>query len=876
MIIKIKKERIQKLNDFISEYPGFFAGIEDEIIRLESKYQPEKAEYVAKQFDTLKEWYSSLNIDASLTIINRINQIVKDILIRKKEFSAEIVDACLLAINFFNNIFENLKNQTINIDPVTGLTMDLEIEIPGKEIADLETKLNSTTDESVMPSSTNGTIVTFNQEILGQFIFEAADNSTQIENILLQIENNPASQGDSELINTIFRSLHSMKGGSALILSTALSDVPSDNPVQIFMNISHSAEAVLQKIRDNKEALNNEIINKLFSVIDNIKLLLTAISANEKTPADVQKFSSNLKNLFRRDEKTTGNDLKKDIKTEQDQAGDFKARLKAFLNVAEQSLDAIEHCHKTINEQGYNPDSRILDKYFRSLKNLGSSSSYQGYSELTKLIQQSKDILVSVKEGKSVFDKILSDLLFENYDRIKESINEYTKEKKSITEKNVKTKSVISGTNIKEISDQQAVSEAGKDLKLSEISSTLRVKNEKIDKLMNLIGELIVAKNMFSHISKKLLIEYNLPQIGREVKEIGSMISRIADGLQNTIMDVRMVPIKSVFQKFPRMVRDLSKATGKEINLVMLGEETHLDKIIIEKINDPLIHIIRNAVDHGIENIDERKRKGKNPIGTITIKAESRGNIIYVEVSDDGKGIDPESIKLKALEKELISLDEAEKMSAKEAFGLLFIPGFSTAKIVSEISGRGVGLDIVKSNIADINGSIDITSDFGRGTTIGLLLPLTLVISKGLIITINKQDFVLPLESIQETIKIPVNRVHKFKKHYVTEIRNEVISLIPLNDIFGAEDESESAFSLEKISKNSLVKLIILNINGQKAGLVVDDFSNEQEIVIKPLNHDLAKVKGISGATIMGDGKIVLIINPMEIFQLMYKKLLTD
>jgi two-component system chemotaxis sensor kinase CheA len=394
---------------------------------------------------------------------------------------------------------------------------------------------------------------------------------------------------------------------------------------------------------------------------------------------------------------------------------------------------------------------------------------------------------------------------------------------------------------------------------ISSVTQSIRVRQDKIDNLMNLISELIIAKNSFPHISNKLSIEYHLPELSKEVKQVGANVNRISDELQNSIMSIRMVEVRTVFQKMIRTVRDIAKSSDKMIELMMEGEDTEIDKSIIELISDPLVHIIRNSADHGIEAPRERLEKNKPEIGRIILRAYNKSNYVFIEVEDDGKGINPETIKRKAIEKGIITELDAERMNHNQLINLIFLPGFSMAERVTEVSGRGVGMDIVRSNIAKINGTITVESEPEKGTKMTIRLPLSLAVSQGLIVEVYGEHFIIPLDNIVETVKIKTKNIHKFNDKYFTYLRENVIGLEWLSKLFllGERDR-------EKDKLNA----VIVTDGIENFALIVDRLKNEQEFVMKPLDGHLSAIPGISGSTLLGNGKVVLIVNPMDLMKL--------
>lgn len=397
-------------------------------------------------------------------------------------------------------------------------------------------------------------------------------------------------------------------------------------------------------------------------------------------------------------------------------------------------------------------------------------------------------------------------------------------------------------------SDSKAVAASSS----TQIEQTIRVEVKRLDNLMSLIGELVLGKNRLIKIYEDVSERYDGEQFLEELNQVVAALSIVTTDIQLAVMKTRMLPIAKVFNKFPRMVRDLSRDLNKQIDLEISGEETELDKSIVEVIGDPLVHIIRNSCDHGIESPEARLAAGKPEKGVIQLKAYSEGNNIVVEIADDGKGMDPDVLKAKCMEKGLITEREADAMSNKEAFGLIFKPGFSTAAQVTNVSGRGVGMDVVKTNIEKLNGIIDIDSEFGRGTILKLKIPLTLAIIQSLLVGSQEETYALPLASVLETVRVPLDDIYTIEGKNVLRLRDEVISLVRLSDLFNVKkvfDGGEQTY------------VVVIGVVESKIGIIVDNLIGQEEVVIKSLGNYLQNIKGIAGATIRGDGKVTLIVD---------------
>ncbi len=388
---------------------------------------------------------------------------------------------------------------------------------------------------------------------------------------------------------------------------------------------------------------------------------------------------------------------------------------------------------------------------------------------------------------------------------------------------------------------------------------TIRVEVKRLDHLMNLIGELVLGKNRLLKIYDDVEERYEGEKFLEELNQVVSAVSLVTTDLQIAVMKTRMLPVSKVFNKFPRLVRDLSRELNKEIELVTTGEETELDKSIVEEIGDPLVHMIRNSCDHGIESPEVRRAKGKPEKGTVHLKAYNEGNQIVIAIEDDGAGMDPEFLKMKALEKNIITERDAEQLSDKEAYGLIFKPGFSTAAQVTGVSGRGVGMDVVKTNIEKLNGIIDIDSEYGKGSVFKLKIPLTLAIMQSLLVSAQEEYFAIPLASVLETVRISIDEIYTVEGKNVLRLRNEILSLVRLSDMFGVEQVFETG---------EHVYVVIIGLAESKLGIIVDGLVGQEEIVIKSMGDYLQGIEGIAGATIRGDGGVTLITDVAAMMKL--------
>ncbi len=413
----------------------------------------------------------------------------------------------------------------------------------------------------------------------------------------------------------------------------------------------------------------------------------------------------------------------------------------------------------------------------------------------------------------------------------------------------------------------------GQDKKPAIQPQTVRVDVARLDMLLNLIGELVIDRTRIAQLCNRVAVELNGSGVSEQLNETAAHVGRITDQLQDEVMKARMLPIDNVFNRFPRMIRDLAQKLGKEINFVIEGRETELDRSVIEVVGDPLIHMLRNSVDHGLELPDDREKAGKNRIGTVWLRARHQENHIVIEVQDDGKGLDPEVLRANAVKKGLLTKDAAARLTDKEAINLIFGSGFSTAKEVSDVSGRGVGMDIVRSNLQKLGATIDIESKVGVGSTFIIKLPLTLAIIRGLLVMVGDLVYALPLSSVVETLRVDRREIKYVQRRPTIMLRDRTLSLARMKDLFPVNHFSNNTMMNEAVVSTSVTQdeplyVVVVASSNRQVGIVVDSLVGEQEVVIKTLGKLIGDIRGLSGATIMGDGHMALIADVDGILQL--------
>lgn len=577
--------------------------------------------------------------------------------------------------------------------------------------------------------------------------------------------------------------------------------------------------------------------------------------------------------------------------------------VESFLIESKEIIDSLD---LDLIELEKNPtDENLLNKVFRSFHTIKGSAGFLNLTKLTALTHRCEDILNKLRKREATLSSEIMDAILVGYDKMKELVlsieNNQSEDveiddvisklqktigrmSESIVEKGEKKidnkpkrgrkkKNDISTSenNLAEVAETKKEMVEEKPTPVNEqkseaennssdskkVDNTIRVDVEKLDELLNMVSELVLGRNRLAQINIDVSREFEGTQLARELEETTKLIDMMTNELQQLVMKTRMVKIGKVFNKYPRLVRDLSKSANKKINLITEGEDTELDKTLIEEINDPLVHIIRNSIDHGIEKEEDRIKAGKNPVGTIKLKAEHEGNNILITIEDDGKGIDPEVIKSKAISKGLISKEKADELSRQDLLNLIFLPGFSTAEVVTNISGRGVGMDVVKTNVTKLRGMINLESTVGAGTKIQIKLPLTLAIISGMVVKVESEQFVIPLNSVVEVIRVHSENIYTINNKPVIKLRDRIIPLVSLREVVLNHND--------KLEANIWQYVVIVGIAERVVGIEVDELLGQKEIVIKSLGSYIGRVPGIAGSTIMGDGTVILILDINEL-----------
>lgn len=544
-----------------------------------------------------------------------------------------------------------------------------------------------------------------------------------------------------------------------------------------------------------------------------------------------------------------------------------------FIVEAEEILEKLDPLFVELEQKGH--DAEIVNEIFRGMHTLKGAAGFLGFQSIVDVAHRAETILKKIREGEFTLTSEITDAILKATDTLR-SLVSHIKEKKEFTEDISPILNLLDEVLIRASEKREEVKpeeekpsatpikpeEEPKPSKPEEIItqipkekekevSTLRVDVERIDKVMDLAGEIVLARNRLLNLANKLEAKYAGDEHIEGLTETVSFLDRVTSDLQLAVMRMRMQPLQKVFVKFPRMVRDLARTLGKEVDLEIYGEDTEVDKSVIEHIGDPLVHIIRNSIDHGIEFPEERISKGKNPKGKIIINAYQKGTQIVIDISDDGKGIDIEAVKAKAITKGLITLEEAEKMSEDAIINLIFLPGFSTKDVSTELSGRGVGMDVVKSNVAKLNGYVEIFTEKDKGTTFRISLPLTLAIIQAMMIQVGDEIYAIPQSMIEETLRVYSKDIKEVTGQRVLTVREKVLPVFMLNEILGLPSNIDSERKY----------ILVASVGERRFCVSVDSVLGQEEIVIKTINGINSEECGIMGATITGDGKVVLILD---------------
>ncbi len=655
------------------------------------------------------------------------------------------------------------------------------------------------------------------------FKTECEEHLERMEGDALVLEEHPEVR---EHLDSLFRGVHSIKGNAGLLLGhvtgAALTD---DHPLQLLVRVAHGLESLLDPFRGASAGLVSEQTTQTaLEACDAIRTLLGSLTHNGAGGP----VSPEL--LGRLGVRSYVAPARRPV----------DGREAAFLNTASQCVEMIDSCLVRLDSDDASARP-VLETYLRGLKNLAAAARYQNCTELEEPLAQQLRILDTAMTTGDTLDSADRSRLTSAFHDVR-----------AILQREEPRGDVVPDLQPAGVPQHTAKTPADR-TDAAASPSTIRIEQNKLDRLMRVVGELLVARGAFPLLVQKLNDGGDGAGVVKDLKEAGSNISRIADELQTSVMSIRMLPVKTVFQRFPRLVRDLARSLGKEVRLVIEGEGIELDKTILEQIADPLVHVIRNAVDHGIEPPEERRTKGKGAAGQLTLRAIHEAGGVSIEVTEDGRGLDPDALKRKAVEKGLLTPEASAGMSEEAAFQLVFLPGLTTAAKVTDVSGRGVGMDVVRSNVRNLHGTIEIRSKVGRGTTFRIKLPTSLMISKGILLEAGSQRYILPLSDIRDMVKLPAEEAHEYQGLTLAQVRGNIYPIFNLSAMLGMVPATTAELSVAIVEAGTV-----------KYGLVVDRFLTEVEVLVKPLTGGLEDCQEFQGAAIMGDGQVVLVLNALE------------
>lgn len=666
------------------------------------------------------------------------------------------------------------------------------------------------------------------------FAAEAHEYIQALNQDLLRLESNP---NDRAALNDMFRAAHSLKGMSGTMGYQELAD------------FTHQIESVLDLLRIGELTATESVVNIMFSAIDSLQNLLEKTLLEEELP-DLEEVTAELRHLIQQ-----RNNLESNL---HQQGSKEQSTMEAQIDIELEDFDL--EVVRAAKKEGYLPYKvvvRLLPKTL--MKSVRAYTVFQALENIGTIIK-SNPPAQELEDEKFDQEFALVLLTQRDADTIKNTV-ERISEIEHVAVLSIQTESAESERrSVLPRTDEQLVNETAataQDLPVKQKQSSsvtsfsrgafvdryIRVETERLDGLINLIGELVISKTQ--------VMEIEADQLTDNTKNALVQLERITTELQYAAMKLRMVPIKQVFDRFPRLVRDFAQASGKEINLEIVGEDTELDRSLVNQIGDPLVHLVRNSIDHGIETTEKRKALGKPAQATLRLSAFHEGGHVIVQVYDDGQGLELDRIKQTAIEKGLLPANFANDLTMEQAVELIFRPGFSTNEAVTDVSGRGVGMDAVKNIVEGLSGQVEVESETGQGTCVTIKLPLTLAIIKALLVTCGGQVYALPIQSVRENLLAVESQIKTISQQKVIVLRDEILPLIDLNEALG----------FGQLDYGDTLSVIVVESQGEKAGFVVDDIIGQQEIVIKSLSDILGDIRGISGATVLGNGEVALILD---------------
>ena len=646
------------------------------------------------------------------------------------------------------------------------------------------------------------------QDDLNLFLQEADEQLQLLDEDIIRLEK---ESGDPELMQEIFRAAHTLKGSSAMIGHQRLSE------------LAHAAENVLDAVRKNILTVSPKVVDALLHGLDMMRILRNELVNPNAPAADIKAIIAELSAAMGKESGAGGPQVTQEIS----------------INLTDEQKLAME---KAIAEGKQGFRVKIMIDESSGWASVRCFQIIQGLSPIIDIVG-SKPTQQEIEQG--------------NAGALFYMIGMSLKRKEDIQKALASVPDLVS-IEVSEFKERQMLPAGGAETtgtrkEESKSSQTIRVDVNRLDTLMEQVGELVINRNQISQLGKVLAEKYSNDEAVHNLINTITDIAKIISNLQQDVMSVRLQPIEIVFNTLPRLVRDLSRKMGKKVDFIIEGQETEVDRSVIEHLKDPLLHLLRNSVDHGIESPEERIAAGKPETGTVHLSAFHAQDNIIIKLKDDGKGINPDTLRQTAVTKNIASAEDAAKMTDEEVINLIFASGFSTAKKITDVSGRGVGLDVVKTNVEVMNGTVSVSSEPGKGTTFTLTLPLTLAIIPALLVKTEQTTCAVPLSSIIETSRLEKKDIKTISGREVTLFRGNILPLLRMNDVFGWENKAE------RVTANNYA--VIVKYAGTQVGLIVDELLEQQELVAKSLDEFTSGSNSFSGASIMGDGTVVLIVD---------------
>jgi two-component system chemotaxis sensor kinase CheA len=644
-------------------------------------------------------------------------------------------------------------------------------------------------------------------EIISEFITEAEESLDRIEPLFVELEQKGV---DKEMLNDIFRSMHTIKGAAGFL------------GFQSIVDVAHSSENIMKRLREGEISVSTQLMDVILKSIDMLRVLLGHLTAKDGIEEDVSPLVAELNSAL---------EIAMSGASSNDPASASE----------DQPEEPVQKSESTLEPEPVREIEPVQET------ELPKSDAPPVADDIERQIEEAMRVADLVRQEQNVCSP--PDNISEKEDNPVETPEpgkaEAPVEQPSTSPKPEQQKTAPARQPVKETAQ-----------KPKEVAQNLRVDVERIDKVMDLAGEVVLVRNRLLNISNYFDQKYSHDPMTETLMETVSFLDRVTSDMQLAVMKIRMQPIKKVLSKFPRFVRDMSATVNKDVELVITGEGTEVDKTVIEHIGDPLTHILRNSIDHGLESTEERISKGKPEKGKVAIDIYQKGNQVVIEIIDDGKGINVSKLKKKAIEKGLLTEEEADKMTDEAATDIIFLPGFSTKEVATELSGRGVGMDVVKTNISLLNGYVEVLTEKDIGTTFRICIPLTLAIIQSLMVEVSGAKYAIPLSPIEETLKVSRDEIDNITGQNVIVIRDKVCPLFELNDILGAGNGNGNG------NDNSDHKYIVVISMGEKRFCIaVDKLLGQEEVVIKTLDGVDSTASYVLGATITGDGKVVFILD---------------